>query len=160
MYATGIMSKSDRSQADKTRDLFELFNEIGIVNQLSSTRFDRVLPDGLTRSQFGVLNNFVRLGGTRTPLQLARAFQVTKGAMTNTLKRLEARGCITMSVDPADKRGKLIEITKSGRALRERAVKSASAELAEIGALFDDDLVDDMLPQLRKIRELLDVARN
>ena len=154
------MRKSDSSQADKTRTLFELFNEIGIVNQLSSTRFDRVLPDGLTRSQFSVLNNFVRLGGTRTPLQLARAFQVTKGAMTNTLKRLEARGSITMSVDPADKRGKLIKITKSGRALRERAVKLASAELAEIGALFDDDLLDKMLPQLRKIRELLDVARN
>ena len=64
--------------------LFTLFNEIGIGNQLSSTRFERALPKGLTTSQFSVLNNFVRLGGTRSPKQLANAFQVTKGAMTNT----------------------------------------------------------------------------
>jgi DNA-binding MarR family transcriptional regulator len=159
------MTMSDNPQPDKIRTLFDLFNEIGIVNQLSSTRFDRVLPEGLTRSQFSVLNNFVRLGGTRTPLQLARAFQVTKGAMTNTLKRLQARGSITLSVDPADKRGKIVKITKSGRALRERAIKVASAELAEVAALFngaqiDDRLIDDMLSNLRKIRELLDNARN
>lgn len=159
------MTKPDSPQPDKVRALFDLFNEIGIVNQLSSTRFDRVLPEGLTRSQFSVLNNFVRLGGTRNPLQLARAFQVTKGAMTNTLKRLEARGSITLSVDPVDKRGKIVKITKSGRALRERAIKAASAELSEVatllsGAQMDDHLLDDMLSNLRKIRELLDSARD
>ena len=86
------------------QQLFEFFNEIGIINQLSSTRFERVLPPGLSLAQFSVLNNFARLGGTRTPAQLASAFQVTKGAMTNTLKKLAAGGYINITPDPADGR--------------------------------------------------------
>ena len=72
--------------------VFRLFNEIGIISQLSGTILARVLPHGLSMAQFGVLNNFVRLGGERTPAGLAEAFQVTRGAMTNTLTRLEAQG--------------------------------------------------------------------
>ena len=51
---------------------FQLFNEIGIIQQLVNTRFERALPDGLTASQFGVLNHFVRLGGERAPSDLGR----------------------------------------------------------------------------------------
>ena len=39
-----------------------------------------------------VLNHFARLGGEKTPAQLARVFHVTKGAMTNTVGRLDAAG--------------------------------------------------------------------
>jgi DNA-binding MarR family transcriptional regulator len=35
-------------------------------------------------SQFKVLNHLVRLGDGTTPAKLAKAFQITKGAMTNT----------------------------------------------------------------------------
>jgi len=66
--------------------LYAFFNEIGIINQLFSTAFRRALPDGMTSAQFTVLNHFARLGGERTPAQLAASFQVTKGAITNTLQ--------------------------------------------------------------------------
>ena len=54
------MSNSD----DKTPLAFVLLNEIGIINQLSSARFEAALPNGLNQPQFSVLNNFARLGGT------------------------------------------------------------------------------------------------
>lgn len=139
--------------------LFEFFNEIGIINQLSSTRFERVLPDGLSLAQFSVLNNFARLGGTRTPAQLAEAFQVTKGAMTNTLKKLEARGCIEINRDPADGRSKVIAVTKAGLELRDTAIQAALTELDDMSALVDLDWVTDVLPQLREVRSALDKAR-
>ena len=63
-------------------EVFALFNEIAIIDQLRSTRFARTLPHGLTHSQFGVLNHFVRLEGVYSPKQLANAFQVSKAAMT------------------------------------------------------------------------------
>ncbi len=150
-------SNSDPHQG---RQLFELFNEIGIINQLASTRFQRALPDGLTLSQFSVLNNFARLGGTRTPAQLAKAFQVTKGAMTNTLKRLDQRGCISITPDPADARSKIVAITEAGLALRERAIEAANVELATVGNLLDPAWVDETLPGLRNLREVLDKARD
>lgn len=74
--------------------MFRFFDEIGIIEQPARKRFERVLPRGLTLSRFGVRNHFTRLGHERSPLQRARAFQVTKGAMTNTWKRLEGRGLI------------------------------------------------------------------
>ena len=76
---------------------FELFNEIGIINQLSTTMFERVLPKGMTQAQFTVLNHFVRLGHQeRSPAQLAFAFQVTRPTMTSTLTRMERAGLIAI----------------------------------------------------------------
>ena len=140
--------------------LFAFFNEIGIVNQLASTRFERALPEGLTLSQFSVLNNFARLGGTRTPAQLTSAFQVTRGAMTNTLKKLEARKAVRIDNDPEDGRGKIVSITRSGLALRNRAIKSAMTELEPISDFVDMTWVEKMLPELRSLRAHLDRARD
>jgi DNA-binding MarR family transcriptional regulator len=90
----------------KTEDLsrlyFQMFNEIGIISQLSSNRLERVLPEGMSIAQFSLLNHLVRLGGSWAPSRLARAFQVTKGAMTNTLQRLDAQGLIRVATDPDD----------------------------------------------------------
>ncbi|XOV84617.1 MAG: MarR family winged helix-turn-helix transcriptional regulator [bacterium] len=144
----------------RPHNLFTLFNEIGIINQLASTRFERVLPENLTLSQFSVLNNFVRLGGTRTPAQLADAFQVTKGAMTNTLQKLAARGCITIEVDANDRRSKLINITQRGRQLRETAVQAADQALLTLEDQIDLTHLDDLLTRLQHIRKVLDADRN
>ena len=56
--------------------VFAFFNEIGIIEQLARNAFERVMPDGLRLPHFSVLNHFVRLGGERSPGELARAFQV------------------------------------------------------------------------------------
>ena len=147
------------SQQPDQADLFALFNEIGIVNQLATTRFERALPDGLTPSQFSVLNNFVRLGGTRSPKQLADAFQVTKGAMTNTLDKLLAKGCVTIKPDPHDGRAKVVALTKKGAALRAKAVAAASPAFSDVGALLSARDVQLLLPRLRKLRQHLDESR-
>ena len=102
--------------------MFEVFNEIGIIEQLARNRFERVLPHGMTLSQFSVLNHFARLGGEKSPLALARAFQVSKGTMTNTLQRLEVQGLVVLRPDPTDGRGKLVAITPLGESRREEAV--------------------------------------
>lgn len=151
----------DRLSLDTNKSLswFELFNEIGIINQLASTRFERVLPEGLTLSQFSVLNNFARLGGTRTPVQLANAFQVTKGAMTNTLKKLSSKGLVKISADVTDGRSKCVEITARGLAMREKAIVAALGSLDDLSPHLSAATMLAMLPQLRELRRVLDTAR-
>ena len=144
---------------ENTLRIFTLINEIGIINQLSSTRFQRLLPEGLTVAQFSVLNNFVRLGGTRTPVQLATAFQVTKGAMTNTLKRLEASKCITIKASQTDGRKKEVSITAKGRRTRERAIRSTEGEMLIIEEALDEKQVNLVLPILQTLRKCLDSNR-
>ncbi len=140
--------------------IFAFFNEVGIIEQLARNAFERALPDGLRVSHFAVLNHFVRLGGERSPARLARAFQVTKGAMTNTLQKLEARDLVEIRPDPADGRGKLVRITPAGRRAREAAVAALAPELAALGERFDADDFAAALPFLREVRAFLDEARD
>lgn len=146
--------------ANTEGDVFSFFNEIGIINQLASNLFERELPAGLTLSQFSVLNNFVRLGGTRSPAQLASAFQVSRGAMTNTISRLEDKGCVAVSASKADGRKKEIRITSKGRALRNKSIKATAKLQQRLAADLNLEELAAMLPELRKLRVYLDEHRN
>jgi len=148
-------------QADPGADppLFRLLNEIGIIEQLARSRFERLQPDGLPLSQFSVLNHFVRLGGERNLVALARAFQVTKASMTNTVQKLEARGWVQLRPDPADGRAKLVSITPAGRLARQRAIARLEGLLAELGEAFPAYEVLDALPFLTRLRRHLDATR-
>lgn len=140
---------------------FVFFNEIGIIEHLSRTAAERVLPEGLSMAGFAVLNHMVRLGhARRAPAKIAHAMQVTKGAMTGTLKRLEAGGWIVVEPDPEDGRGKWVSLTPAGRAVRDEAVRRLAPGFA---SLFEGVTPEDLaaiLPTLQKVRRILDAARD
>ena len=140
--------------------IFNFFNEIGIIDQLAQTLLERALPDKLKMSHFGVLNHFARLGGEQGPAELARAFQVTKGAMTNTVQRLRDRGQMEVNPDPGDGRAKLVRITDKGLRVRAKAIKAISPELAELETQFGSGKFQKALPFLRELRHYLDRARD
>jgi DNA-binding MarR family transcriptional regulator len=147
-------------QTDAASLWFEVFNEIGIIEQLSRTIFERVLPEGLSLAGFSVLNHFIRLEKRQaTPSQLASAFQVTKGAMTNTLQKLEASGYATLVPNPQDGRGKIVRITAKGRKARDASLAALAPQLQKIaGALPLSDALD-ALPFLSRLRTYLDENR-
>lgn len=149
------MSKSE----NLTRLYFQMFTEIGIIAQLSSNRLERVLPAGMSVSQFSVLNHLVRLGGEWAPNRLARAFQVTKGAMTNTLQRLDGQGLIRIGPDPDDARAKLVEITDSGRRMQDHCVRATGAVMSDLIELVPPNDVRLALPVLERMRKALDENR-
>jgi DNA-binding MarR family transcriptional regulator len=138
---------------------FEFFNEIGIIEQLARARFERVLPEGMSMAQFSVLNNFVRLGGNRTPSGLASAFQVTRGAMTNTLQRLETHGFIAIRTDPKDGRGKIVEITDAGRSARDECIVRLAPILSDFVSAFPVSFLGPIIEPLAAIRRHLDSNR-
>jgi DNA-binding MarR family transcriptional regulator len=138
---------------------FRVFNEIGIIEQLSRTMFERVMPGGLTLPQFIVLNHFVRLGGEHSPARLAGAFQVTKQTMTSTLQRLERGGYVAIRPDPADGRAKIVSITEEGRAMREACVAALVPVLERLSGVLDQAEMEALLPRLRQLRETLDANR-
>lgn len=139
---------------------FRLFTEIGIIEQLARNQLERGLPDGLKVSQFIVLNHLVRLGGEWAPARLANAFQVTKGAMTNTLQRLEKRGLVRILADPRDGRGKLVGITAAGRKMRVRCVESVGPLLIDLSRELSEKDFVSALSVLEKVRKYLDSHRS
>jgi DNA-binding MarR family transcriptional regulator len=140
--------------------VFAVLNEAAIIHQLSASMLLKVLPEGLQIAHFSVLNHMARLGDGRTPVRLARAFQVTKGAMTNTLQRLEARALVRIEPDPDDRRAKRVFLTDAGREMRARCLAALGPELARMGAGLGAAPFETALPALQAIRAWLDADRN
>lgn len=145
--------------APRHRPDVELFTEIGIIQQLTNTALERALPDGLSAAGFGVLTHFVRRGGEESPARLAGAFQVTKGAMTNTLQRLEAAGLVTIRGDEADGRRKLVSLTPAGRAAYEDGLQRLRPRMDGLRTAFSEAQFETALPFLRSLRTWLDEHR-
>ena len=148
-----------KTNEDMGMEIFGFFTEVSIIAQLSISLFERHLPEGLTHSQFGVLNWFHRVDDEATPGRLAAAFQVTPGAMTNTLKRLGAKALIKVEPDAGSGRRKRVTITPAGRDMRQQALESAAPLLAEFVEAFSAGTIAGQTRELAKIREYLDEYR-
>lgn len=147
-------------RVDDAELLFRYFTEIAITAQLSGRMFEKVMPDGMTMAQFGILNHLTRRGQGQAPAEIARAMQVTKGTMTSTLGTLERAGHIAITPDPADGRAKRVEITPRGRAAWQAALAGVQPEVLELAAMIDVGAVTSVLPVLERIRKILDERRN
>lgn len=133
-----------------------LFGELFMADQLARNRISKVLPKGMELSHFGVLNHLARVGDERSPAQLARAFHVTRGAMTNTLTRLEWAGHVHIRPDWDDARRKFVAISPSGRAARDAAVQAVAPLIAEVVQALGADRVRALIPVLREMRTRLE----
>ena len=133
-----------------------LFSEILTNDQLIRNRLSRVLPKGMEISHFSVLNHLARVGGERSPAQLAKSFHVTRGAMTNTLRRLEWAGYVHIRPDWDDARRKRVAISPAGRTARAAALRAITPLIAEVMAELGEDKVRAVLPVLRVLRGRLE----
>ncbi len=129
-----------------------LFSEILTADQLVRNRLSKVLPKGMEISHFSVLNHLARAGGERNPAQLAKSFHVTRGAMTNTLGKLEWSGYIHIRPDWDDARRKMVAISPAGKRARDAALDAISPMIAELISELGDEKVRAAIPILRELR--------
>lgn len=142
---------------DRTDSLaVALFGEIFSVDQMSRTRLTKALPRGMELSHFAVLNHLARVNGERTPAQLAEVFNLTRGAMTNTLSRLEWAGHIHVRPDWEDARRKLVSISPAGRRQREAAIGAVAPIITEVVEEIGPERVRETIRVLRKMRAKFD----
>ncbi len=150
------MSASDRSAPDKPDALAAaLFSEVFMADQLARNRIKRALPKGMELSHFSVLNHLVHVGEERTPAQLAEAFHVTRGAMTNTLSKLEWAGHVHIRPDWDDARRKLVSVSPAGRAARDAGLAAIGPVIVDVVRAIGADRVRAVLPVLRELRARL-----
>jgi len=144
-------------QADQ---IFQVFTEIGIIHQLMRSAVERALPGKMRYAHFGVLTHFSHRPQEISPGKLAKAFQVTNAAMTNTLGKMQKWGFVTIRPDPKDARAKLVAMTQSGQHAH---MEAASAIYPVMRTMLDKIDLDTLLalkPGLQHIRETMDAARD
>ncbi|MTH63010.1 MarR family winged helix-turn-helix transcriptional regulator [Paracoccus shanxieyensis] len=132
-----------------------LFSEVFIADQLAREIIGKALPKGMQISHFSVLNLLAHVGAERSPAELAEAFHVTRGAMTNTLSRLEWAGHIHIRPDWDDARRKFVSISPAGRAARDAALAAFMPRIADVVRDVGAERVRAALPVLRLLRKEL-----
>jgi len=129
-----------------------LFSEILAVDQLARSAVAKALPRGMELSHFSVLNHLAHTGTEKTPAQLARVFHLTRGAMTNTLGKLEWAGWVHIRPDWDDARRKLVSISPTGLSVRNAAVAAITPLISDVVDKVGTDRVRAALPVLRELR--------
>lgn len=132
-----------------------LFSELFMADQLARNKLSKVLPKGMELSHFTVLNHLYQLSDPRTPAQLAKSFALTRGAMTNTLNKLEWAGHVHVSPDWDDARRKQVVISPAGRAARDAALAAIAPIVGKIVDKVGEDSVRGAVPVLRELRRSL-----
>ena len=89
---------------------------------------------GLTKEEWKVL--MVLHDSVRSHGWLCQDLDVSTGAMTNRLDKLERRGLIRRTPDPHDRRGVLLKLTKTG--------ESQLEDYIDAGARRERELLDDL----------------
>ncbi len=118
---------------------------MGIIGRIS--RAERMIDErmkaaslkfGLERWGFDVLATLRRAGEPHrlTPTQLFQSLMLTSGAITNRIDRLEHAGLVERLLDPSDRRGILVSLTRNGLKLIDRAIDAHMQEEEEMLAPF------------------------
>lgn len=129
-----------------------LFSEILVLDQLARASVARRLPKGMELSHFSVLNHLAHAGTERSPAQLAKAFHLTRGAMTNTLHKLEWAGWVHIRPDWEDARRKMVSISPSGHSARDAALAAIEPIISDVAEKVGEDKLRIVLPVLREMR--------
>jgi DNA-binding MarR family transcriptional regulator len=103
----------------------------GIVDRIGGLqrRFKRAMDETLDEfnldwAEYKLLGLLTREGEVyrSSPGKLARIMELSSGAMTNRLDRLEQAGLVRRLPDPDDRRGILVELTPEGKRVYEDAI--------------------------------------
>jgi len=99
-------------------DVEGIVDRIGSIHHRMKKAQEATLREhGLTPAEWGVMSR-LRLGDEAcrsSPGELASDLDLSTGAMTSRLDRLEAAGLVRRLPDPEDRRGVVVELTENGR---------------------------------------------
>jgi DNA-binding MarR family transcriptional regulator len=132
----------------------------GIVDRINGLRrrFHRMLDEtlaeyGLNSGEWKALNQ-LRLAEPphqRSIGQLASWAELSSGAMTNRIDRLEQAGLVKRVPDPNDRRGVLVQMTDKGHKAWEEALRAGAQNEALIAAALSADEKQQLNALLRRL---------
>lgn len=133
---------------------YRLDDQIGFLlrqaNQRHTAIFARLIPAGLTPTQFAAL---ARLGetGCASQNELGRQTSMDIATVKGVVDRLRDKSLIATAHDPKDKRRTLLSLTSAGKAILENATNAARSITAETLKPLSESEQKTLLHLLSKI---------
>jgi DNA-binding MarR family transcriptional regulator len=137
---------------------WRIFNWIGIIDQLSTTRASRALAElNLSMPQFVMLNHFShRPQEANTVTGVASALQQPQPGITKTVQKLIVRKYLKSDPAPDDARSKMLTITAKGLEVHARAIAAFVPLFAEVYSGWEDAEMADLFAKLDRLKIWLD----
>jgi DNA-binding MarR family transcriptional regulator len=111
----------------------------------------RLVPQGIDLWELEILSALNRAGGTLTMGELLDVAQLTSGAITNRVGRLEREGRVRRETAPGDRRQILVTLTAAGRERNEEVVTANDAAEREVFATIDRGLQERLARELHTL---------
>ncbi len=131
-----------------------IVDRIGLIEKYLRRTHDETLEQfGLSWGEVKVMGN-LRYGGPpyrSTPGRLARELDLSSGAMTTRLDKMEEAGMIRRLADPDDRRGVIVELTEHGRDLWQQTVAVQAEKESTIAAALSAHEKDELNDLLRRL---------
>jgi DNA-binding MarR family transcriptional regulator len=159
-----FLARIDAAGVDIDLEVEGIVDRIGGINRRMKNALRETLVEyGLTPEDWHVLSP-LRLRAERrsSPGSLAADLELSSGAMTSRLDRLERLGFIRRVPDPSDRRSVLVELTEEGRSAWDAAASvQARKEAFFASALTEKQqrLLNDLLRRLMVAFEAREEAR-
>jgi len=125
----------------------------GLARRFKRMHHDTLAEHGLSYEEWDVLGTLRRAGPPfrRSAGELAERSELSSGAMTNRLDRLEKAGLVKRLPDPNDRRGVVVEITKDGEKAWLESAGAEAAREALIAAALSDREKETLNSLLRRL---------
>src|SRR4029078_12127000 len=149
-----MLERLDGSGARLDLEVEGIVDRIGSINKRVRNALKETLVDyNLSPEDWGVLTSLSlrKAGKLSSPGALARDLELSSGAGTSRLDRLESEGFIRRLPDPGDRRGVLVELTPEGRAAWESAIEVQGGTEAVFAAARAKDEQVELNVLLRKL---------
>jgi len=131
-----------------------IVDRIGGLYKRLHRELDHTLEEfGINSGEWRVLGTLWRAGAphTMSPGELARIEELSTGAMTNRLDRLEEAGLVRRLPDPDDRRAVKVQLTDQGRTTWEHAVAAQAKKEAVVASALTDREKQQLTKLLRKL---------
>lgn len=133
-----------------------------LAHDLNGSMAETLAQFDLDRRAFKVLGRLRRSGPPyrRSAGALANDLQLSSGAMTNRLDRMEAAGLIRRLPDPNDRRGTLIEPTEAGHAAWDASVGTQARREQALTSLLTEAEREELHRLLRHLMRAFPVGKH
>jgi DNA-binding MarR family transcriptional regulator len=126
---------------------------MGISRRLSRMMEETLSERGISWGEFKLLGVLVHRGAPyrMSPGKLAEHLELSSGAMTNRLDRLEEAGYIERRPDPDDRRGVQVVLTPAGQRLYKQSTAVQGKKESLIATALSERERDELNALLRRV---------
>lgn len=153
-HVDNFLSRIQLAYPDLDLEVEGIVDRIGGINRRINRMLDETLAGfGLDIGEYKVLNSLTQMGPPHrsTPGRLAKRMELSSGAMTNRLDRLEGADLIRRLPDPEDRRSVVVELTDHGRETIQKAIGVQAQKEALIAAALGPSEKEQLNGLLRKL---------